>query len=242
MLSAAASVLSFLTIFPAGGRGLGGAARHMYAFPAAGALIGAAAGLPAFGLSELGAEPLLVGLAAAAFLAVATGMHHTDGLADAADGLMAGGGRARRLAAMRDPSTGAAGTASLVLYFGGMAAALSTVRGAELLAALVAAEAAAKLSMVAVAAAGRPAAPGTGAMFASAMSGWRRPAASAAIAAAIAGAAAGPAGLAMLAAAVGSALALTALAGRAFGGVTGDVMGAANELGRLAAVLAFVSA
>ena len=41
--------------------------------------------------------------------------------------------------------------------------------------------------------------------------------------------------------AAAAAAAVTAVAGRTFGGVTGDVMGAAHETGRAAAVLVMVS-
>lgn len=242
MLDGMRSVVSFLTVLPAGGSGLGAAARGMHAFPVAGLAVGLAAGALALVLSWAGADPLVAGLLVAGFLALATGLHHADGLADLADGLMAGGGRARRLAAMRDRSTGSAGAAAVALCYAGLVAALAAAGGAHVLAAVAVAEVSAKLSMVLVASLGRPAAPGSGAAFVAAMRDRRRLAAALALSAAPALALAGPAGLAMLAAGAAVAALLALAASRAFGGVTGDVMGAANELARLAALLAAAQA
>lgn len=261
------SALSFLTVLPAGagaassGAGaarlpeaqgpppgaaaLEQAARGMPAFPIVGMIVGILAGSAGAGLLWAGADPLIAAFAAVAATSVLTGLHHADGLADTADGLMAGGSRRRRLEAMRDRSTGTAGTAALLLSYIGTVAGLSLAGGAyELLVAVVLSEAAAKFAMVLAARMGSPAAQGSGAVFAAACRGrggrWMLPAAAAAAAlpAALLG---GYAGGAMLAAAAAAAAALVCVSSRRFGGVTGDVLGACNELARLAAVLVLVS-
>ncbi len=242
MLEGIRSVVSFLTVLPAGPRGappgLGAAARSMHLFPLAGIAVGLAAGGVGYGAHEAGADPLIAALLTVAALAMVTGMHHADGLADLADGLMARGSRGRRLAVMRDPAVGSAGATAVALCLAGTLGTLSLAgSGAQLLAAVVLSEVSAKFAMVVVAAAGRPAAPGSGAAFVAAMRDRRRPAAAAALAAAACAALGGPAGLAMLCAAAAAAAVLALASTRGLGGVTGDAMGAANEVARLAALV-----
>lgn len=87
----------------------------MRAFPIAGALIGAAAGLLLAAFAALGLPGLVAAGLTLAALAVLTGALHEDGLADTADGF--GGGRdlARKLAIMRDSHIGTYGVLALVL-------------------------------------------------------------------------------------------------------------------------------
>lgn len=264
------AALSFLTVLPVGGGGRAGArpagagagadagtdaagpralepaARGMPAFPIVGMILGLAAGSAGAGAMLAGADPLVAAFVAVAATAVLTGFHHLDGLADAADGLMARGTRARRIAAMRDGSVGAAGTSAVALSCIGAVAGLSLAGGAYgMLLAVVLSEAAAKFAMVLMAAAGRPAAAGSGAVFAGAArgrTGRLRLAAAAAAAAVPAVALGGHAGALALAAAAAAALVLVLVSSRSLGGITGDVLGAGNEVARLAAVLVFVSA
>lgn len=90
-------------------------AEAMRAFPLAGAVIGAAAGLLLAALAALG----LPGLAAAglmlAALALLTGGLHEDGLADTADGFGGGRDREGKLAIMRDSHIGSYGVLALLL-------------------------------------------------------------------------------------------------------------------------------
>src|SRR5205085_5897947 len=65
-------------------------------------------------------HPLLAGLLVTGSLVILTGVHHTDALADFADGLMAKGAKEVKRKAMLDPAVGSAGVAALVLYFAGM--------------------------------------------------------------------------------------------------------------------------
>jgi adenosylcobinamide-GDP ribazoletransferase len=87
----------------------------MRAFPLAGAVIGAAAGLVLVALTATG----LPGLAAAgltlAILAFLTGGLHEDGLADTADGFGGGHDRDSKLAIMRDHHIGTYGVMALIL-------------------------------------------------------------------------------------------------------------------------------
>jgi adenosylcobinamide-GDP ribazoletransferase len=81
-------------------------------FPVVGAALGAAVGTVWRQADRQFAPGLAGGLGVAADLA-GTGLLHVDGLADAADGLLAPMGRDRRLAVMRQPDVGAFGVAAV---------------------------------------------------------------------------------------------------------------------------------
>ena len=125
MLKEIGSVFSFLTIFPTNNARLDTIAKYMYLFPIVGIAIGLVVGSFGFGLSFLGLEPLIVGLLVMASIALITGIHHIDGLANFADGLMTKGTKEKKLQAMKDLSTGSAGIVTVVLYIVGMIIALS---------------------------------------------------------------------------------------------------------------------
>ena len=141
---------------------------------------------------------------------------------------------------MRDKATGAAGVSSVVLCIAFVVAALSQRSGAELLLAVVISEVAAKYSMVVAAYLGRPAAKGGGALFCGAVDGKRLGAATAIWLVPVLALGVLPAALPVVAAA-GAAAILVAVSSRAFGGITGDVLGAVNEIGRAAALGVAVS-
>lgn len=241
MLREMGSVLSFLTIIPAPAGSLGETARYMHAFPIVGAAVGLIAGALALALSAF-LDPLLAAVMVAASLVIITGAHHADGLADFADGLMAKGGRQKKLDAMRDLRTGSAGVAATVLCLAGLIAALGAASGMQLFVAVLLGEILAKFAMVMVASAANPASAGSGSVFVGVMRDRRRLAAAFALTAAPAAVVGGPTGLLMLGVVMGMSLFVIAVSGRSFGGITGDVLGATNELARLAAVVVFVSA
>ena len=87
MLKEIGSIFSFLTIFPSSNATLETIAKYMYVFPIVGIAIGLLIGSFGFGLS-LFLDPLLVSLLVVTSIAIITGIHHTDGLSDFADGLM----------------------------------------------------------------------------------------------------------------------------------------------------------
>lgn len=221
-----ALTVSFLTVLPVRLRAphsadLGGAAAW---FPAVGAVIGALAG----GV-RAGAEPV-VGATAATVLAMAalvllTGALHQDGLADTADGLGVRGDPERRLAVMRDSTTGAFGVLALIGWALLLLAALAPLNTLEALAALVTAGALSRWAALLHAAGTPPARPdGLGAGF---HVGRVTLLIASACAVVVAGVAAGPGpGTVSLGVTLVIALLSAWAARRVIGGRTGDTIGA----------------
>ncbi len=182
---------------------------------------------------ELELPPLAVAFVAVGALAAGSRALHLDGLSDVADGLTASYDRERSLAVMKGGTAGPAGVVAVVVVLGIQAGALTSYvggwRGAVLAGSLVCASRAALWITCAT-----PVPParvdGLGAAFtqrvptALAVLGW---AALAALAAAFVDPVRGPIAVG-LAALVVVLLVLRAV--RRFGGVTGDVFGAAIEL------------
>lgn len=83
--------------------------------------------LVGWGGRELGVAPLALGFLAVGVLALGNRAFHLDGLADVADALTASYDRERSLAVMKDPTSGPAGIAILVVTLGIQAAALGSV-------------------------------------------------------------------------------------------------------------------
>jgi len=207
------------------------------AYPIVGALIGLALAGLSEGLRRAGAFP-----GVAAFLLVAAGSAlsgglHLDGLADTADGLFLWGDADRRLAVMRDPRVGSFGVAALVLVLLGKFAALGALAGpARSLAILGAATIGRSLVLVSAGLAPYARPDGTGRIVVDATRP-RDALGAAVVAVAVGLGVAGRPGLIAAVLALGTALALTRLASRKLGGVTGDTLGALIELGELIVLL-----
>lgn len=215
--------------------------------PLVGALVGAVSGLVAAGLVAAGAPALVAGLLAVATAALATRGMHVDGLADTADGLGCYGPPERALAVMRDGGAGPFGVVTLIVVLGAQAATFATLAGggvAVTAAAGALAGAAGRAGFAWCARRGVPAARpgGLGATVAGSQPWWVAVAWWAVLAAAAAWLvpARWPGVLAVVVAALLVA-GLSAHTRRRFGGTTGDVLGAASELG-VTAVLVVLSA
>jgi adenosylcobinamide-GDP ribazoletransferase len=207
-------------------------------------VVGAGVGL-AVAAAYAGARQLLPALPAATVAVVAgiclTGAFHEDGLGDTADAFMGHHDRDGTVRILEDPRLGTFGVlavaASLLLRVGAVAALAPAAALAALPAAHALSRAAAVATMTALPAAGQT---GLGATYALALSRRR----------ALAGTAAGLAvalallGIAAVWAAAAVALAaalLGRLAVRRIGGVTGDVLGAVQQLGEMLVLLAAVA-
>ena len=241
MLKAIGSVISFLTIIPSTKNvELDTVAKNMYLFPIAGAIIGLIIGGAGFGLS-LFLEPLIVGLLLTGSIVIITGIHHTDALCDFADGMMVKGTKEKKLKAMRDPAVGSAGVITIVLYAGGMIMALSMMKGFALFQAILLSELLAKFVMVLQANRGSSAWQGLSSPFTQSMKDKKKLGAAALLAIIPIVLIGGTTGLIMIGAGVGLSFVLLAMANRSFGGISGDVFGATNELVRLSSLLIFAS-
>jgi adenosylcobinamide-GDP ribazoletransferase len=221
--------VQFLTRIPVRRSSAADTAAIVVWFPVVGALVGAVVGGAAAGLGEL--VPTAVAAAVAVLLGVlVTGAFHEDGLADTADAVAGGWTLERRLEILKDPRHGSYGVAalggSIVLRVVAVAALTPAAAFGGLVAAHALARGAAVATMGAVAVARRD---GLGADFARSVTAGRA-AAGAAVAMAIAAVATGWWSVPLALAAAVAAVAVAALARRAFGGITGDVLGAIEQV------------
>lgn len=217
-------------------------ARAAGAFPLVGALVGLLSGLTFLLGWWIGLGAWLAATAAIATGILVTGALHEDGLADVADGFGARGAREERLAAMRDSRTGAYGVVALVLSLAARIGAVATLH--EPVTALLALVAAGALSRAAMVVAMRylPAARQDGLGAGAGTPDTEEMIAALAVAGVLAVAMLLPWGWAAAIVFAGLGAGVTGWrASRAFGGQTGDVLGAIQqvaEIGVLAAAVA----
>lgn len=217
-------------------------ARNMWAFPFIGAFLGLLAGL--FSLVTFRFLPdIVAGALVFALLLWMTGLHHTDGLLDFGDGVMAHGTPEHKIDVMHDLLTGAGGLSLGILTMlitalavGSLGVPVGRWNVPLVFPAIIVVEMCAKLSMVVAAWAGKSIHQGMNSPFLEAMHGrggnWRLIAALA-ISFAVAVPLLRWAGVFIVVAAVMTGLVMVAVAHKHFNGVTGDVFGATNELTRL---------
>jgi adenosylcobinamide-GDP ribazoletransferase len=229
-LAVAIAFFTRLPLRPAGPVDGAAVARASWCAPLVGALIGALAGLAYWAAWRLNLPPFVCAALAVGAGMLLTGGLHEDGLADTADGL-GGETRERALDIMRDGRIGAYGTCALVICLVLRIGALADLPRAALVAwALVGAHAAARTVLPAFMRLVPPARADGLSASAGAPSRER-----AAVAAAI--------GIALLWMALGfrnalialvlvliGALVIAWLARRKFGGQTGDVLGAVEQV------------
>lgn len=234
--------VGFLTRLPVGHDERDWAAfrEHPVTFPLSGYLIGGVI-LPAILL------PVPAATAAVVFVAwvyVVTGINHVDGLADLGDAVVVHGDADRRRAVMTDTTAGVGAVLAVALVvaglaLGGFSIASATVKAAGI---VVAAEVGAKLGMAVVVCLGSAGHEGLGSQLTERANPWS--VAFPALVALPVVAVTWPhpaAGVALIAAVV-VALAVLAWANARLGGVSGDVIGATNEIIRVVALHAGVVA
>jgi adenosylcobinamide-GDP ribazoletransferase len=217
--------LAFLTVL---GRSGAPSPRAVRWFPVVGTLLGAGLGLLWWGAAWLWPPLVAASVVVAADLA-ATGLLHLDGLADAADGLLAPLDRERRLAVMHAPEVGAFGVGVVVvvllLRVASVAALDPGVGTVGLLVGLWTVSRTAMAVTVATVPYARPG--GLASAFVGATPGGPLVGG---VVLALAAALAGPgwAGVAAVVAAGAGATVVVGLARRRLGGFTGDVLGASG--------------
>ena len=234
------SVFSFLTILPTSNATLDEIAKYMYLFPIVGIIIGILVGSFGFGLSFL-LDPIIVSFLVVVSIAIITGIHHADGLADFADGLMVKGNKQKKLNAMKDLFTGSAGVVAIVLYLIGLVIAISLTTGFDLFKAILISEILAKFSMVLMASLGNSASLGSNSPFMKIMKDKKKLMAAFLIMIIPVAILGETTGLVMLGVTFIVTLIILVISNRSFGGITGDVLGSTNELTRLASLMVFVS-
>jgi adenosylcobinamide-GDP ribazoletransferase len=210
-------------------------------FPIVGALVGLIAAAALHAALGLGLPPLAAAVLAVAAAVLATGGLHEDGLADTADGLGGGGSRAAKLAIMRDSRIGTFGVLAVVLAVALKLAALVALPSHTATGALVAAHAGSRAVLPWIMRRERPArseglAVAAGVPFADSVV-W-----SLALGAAILFLSLGLwTAVVAAAGALVVALLLAWIARRQIGGITGDVLGAAQQAVEVAVLLAAAS-
>jgi adenosylcobinamide-GDP ribazoletransferase len=221
------------------GGSLGEAAR---AFPLAGLVVGLIGSLVYFAAMEIGLSGLLAALLAVAATGIVTGALHEDGLADVCDALGARGGVEQRLEILRDSRLGSYGGLALIFSTSIKVAAVANLGAPELVAgALVASHTLARGVLPLVMARMNLARPNGLAVDAG------RPSQAAAnwsltIALLIAVVAVAPiAALVALLAGLAATWLVAKLAQKKFGGYTGDVLGAVEQVAEMAILINLVT-
>jgi adenosylcobinamide-GDP ribazoletransferase len=227
--------ITLLTAVPLPGRAAGApdrreAAAALFWAPVVGLVLGAVAAAVLIGCRAGHTGTLLASVLAITVLAALTRGLHLDGLADLADALGSRRPAAQALDIMKQSDVGPFGVATLVLglliQVTALARADQVGRGPV---AIIAAAVTARIAIMVACRRGVPAARpgGLGALVA----GTVHPAAAVVVAAAAIGGAVGLGWIYAVAVAAGLAVsvALTALAVRRLGGITGDVLGAVAE-------------
>lgn len=233
------ALLAFFTALPvaAPGSSLEDAARRAYLLP----LVGLLTGLPGAAILLLAyvmPSGVVATLALGASL-VTAGLHHTDGVMDVGDALMVRGSTARRREVLKDSRVGVGAIGALfVIYAPTLAAlvALAEVSPVKAAASLLTAETAARSAMLLMLLFGRSAEKGSSSVFfVRSLREGRQRAVALVLALALPSLVALPLGWGTLSAFLAvpvTALFALALARRAFGGISGDVSGAAGEAAR----------
>jgi len=241
-------VLKFLTIFPIKVEkeydSLEKIAEHIYFFPIVGAFIGFLAGVfPLIAFRVL--SNLLVGIITLGITILITGLHHADGLLDFGDGILAHGSKSEKIKVMRDPHIGVGGFFIGFIVFSITALCIANLNNINftIIKSLIVSEVIAKFGMVFLMFLGKEAYEGTASPFIKAMHSRR--------------------GnlkffltilftLVLITPLLGIISLITLFSGiifcslilkvstTNFGGVTGDVIGATNELLRMVTLLILV--
>ncbi|MGQ4617247.1 adenosylcobinamide-GDP ribazoletransferase [Nocardia sp. R7R-8] len=227
--------ISWLTVLPVRGPAVvdrSAAGRAILLAPLVGALLGAGAAGLLWALTRVGASASLAGLLVVGALALLTRGMHLDGLADTLDGLGSYGPPERARQIMKSGGAGPFGVAGLVFVIGVQAFALGSLADSGRWFAVAVAVVTGRVAVI-LACRGVPAAPGTG--FGVLVAGTQTAAAAAlwwVAAVGLAGfAVPGRPWLGPLAVTLGlvASTILVRHCARRFGGLSGDVLGAAVE-------------
>lgn len=245
MLKEIKNAFSFLTILPLNMDKdyLTDTAKAMFFFPLVGGFIGLLGGTLGWVTSQF-LPSLVVGSLVLGFLLLITGLHHTDGLLDFGDAVMAQGSAEKKIEIMHDQLTGAGGLSLGIITFLITALSIAELNTAVILQSVVVVEVSAKLSMVISAWAGKAAHKGMSSSFIEAMhnnKGTARLIAAFIIALGISVPLLGLTGALTVMVATITSLVMVEISQRNFNGVTGDVFGATNEITRMVSLITLLA-
>jgi adenosylcobinamide-GDP ribazoletransferase len=241
------ALLAFFTVLPTSDSSLEDAARGAYLLP----LVGLFTGLPGAGLLLL-AYVMPPGVAATLALGTVllmAGLHHTDGVMDVGDALMVRGTPERRREVLKDARVGVGAIGALFIIYAPPLVALAALAGVSPLRAatvLFTSEVAARSAMLLLLVFGKPADEKSSSVhFVRSLKRGSRRGIALVLVLVLPPSIALPLGpgalLATLAVPTTASFAL-ALSKRAFGGISGDVVGAAGELTRTVLLVALSGA
>jgi len=238
--------IAFLTIIPIGmdKDGLSQAASYMPLFPGVGGLVGLLAGISVWILNEI-LPPQISGMIGVGILLLITGAHHTDGLLDFGDAVMSHGSRQEKIRILHDPQTGAGGLLLGIVVLMITAFSVGSLDRRIIVQGMVASEAAAKFALVFIAATGKSAFRGMNTPFVKAMHdklSSARLASSLLLLLVLILPTLRIVGITVTFSVILTGAAMRGISTRQFGGVTGDVMGATNDLARMISLLTILVA
>ena len=257
-LLAVRSGFGFLSTIPVGitMEGLDELMKRSYLFVFVGAVLGLIIGASAF-VFEIIFPPQVSAVFIIVSIYYLTGLNHLDGLADFGDGATAHGSLEKKINALKDMSLGVGGVAYTAIILIALYASITALQnGAVLLyhvgfdtavvvfVTMFIAEVSAKQAMLTIAAFGKPIHEGLGSMLINNtnMSKFTIGLLFSALICMLASGIIGYLAVGFLAlfASIISALVILNISNRHFGGINGDCIGTANEIGRIIAVMAIV--
>jgi adenosylcobinamide-GDP ribazoletransferase len=236
-------ITSFLTIIPIGklGKddGLENISKNMFLFPFVGLLIGLLT-IPVVLISFYLFNQFVSAFIVTIFMIVLTGIHHTDALADFADGIMVRGNKDKKYNVMHDPRIGSAGTVAVSGYFIGMVIAISSITNLDrLMIAIILSEIVSKYAMVLQSHYCESAWDGYSSLFTKNMKSKKKMAIATIITVVLIVLISNTSliGLQIFIVGIICCFIVIFISKKNFGGITGDVMGATNEIVRLCSLL-----
>jgi adenosylcobinamide-GDP ribazoletransferase len=236
-------IISFLTIIPIGkfgkNDGLGNISKKMFLFPFIGLLIGLLT-IPVVVISFYLFNQFVSAFIVTIFLIVLTGIHHTDALADFADGIMVRGNKEKKYKVMHDPRIGSAGTVAISGYVIGMIVAISSITSLDkLMIAIILSEIMSKYSMVLESHYCESAWDGYSSLFTKNMKSKKKMAVATILTIALIALISNMSviGLQIFILGIICCFIVIYISKKNFGGITGDVLGATNEIVRLCSLL-----
>ena len=236
------ALLGFFTIFPTGMESLETVSQYYFLCPLIGLLIGISAGFVGL-FSQRFWPHVVVGFLVLSSILILSGFHHFDGLLDFSDAVMVRGSSLRKTEVMHDMYTGAAAVAVGLIVFSVTGFSLGLLSDIQIIRVATLSEVVAKESMVLMAYRGNsPQHEGMGKhMVESMKNGHLRFIFSMALSGLISFLLVGISFVYVFIVMALITEILTIYANKVLGGVSGDVLGATNEINRLISLLTWLA-